>query len=147
MRYVAFIAIPCLLLGLSFGFAYWIRKGKSERARSAAERFGVTKMDEMERVIQYKAVVIAYNVMLFGLLGCTFYSSFVKREALPLSNLVLLLGLLTQGTATLVLRYRNTKGDEEYRPYAPWKTLLWIVGIAALIGILGGLLTIAGLAL
>lgn len=146
MKYILLAALPMVVLVGVFGFVFWIGKSKSERAKALAERFGVRKMDEMERVIQYKALAIAYNVVLFALLGITCYSVFVKGESMPLSNLALLLGVLTQSGAVLVLRHRSTKGDEEYQPYPLWKTVLWIVGISAVIGTVGGLLVIVTLA-
>ena len=43
--------------------------------------------------------------------------------------MVLLAGLLTQSVAVLILRYRSTKGDAEYKPHPLWKTLLLIAAI------------------
>lgn len=146
MKIYILASLPLVVLVGVFGFVFRIGKSKSGRAKALADRFGVRKMDEMERVIQYKAVSISYNVVLFSLLGITVYSVFVKGESMPLSNLALLLGVLTQSGAVLVLRHRSTKGDEEYQPYPLWKTVLWIVGISAVIGVVGGLLTIATLA-
>lgn len=146
MKFYVLVSLPVVVLFLVFGFVFWVGKSKSGRAKALADVFGVRKMDEMERVIQYKAVSIAYNVVLFALLGITFYSVFVKGESMPLSNLALLLGMLTQSGAVLVLRHRSTKGDEEYQPYPLWKTVLWIVGISVVIGTVGGLLVIVTLA-
>lgn len=146
MKYVALAAMPLVVLGLVFGLMVWIRKSKSKRAVALADRLDIRKMDEMERVIQYKSVAIAYNVVLFTLLGITLYSVFIKKESMPLSNLAILLGVLTQSITVLVLRHRSTQGDEEYRAYPLWKTALWILGLSALIGALGGLLTILTLA-
>ena len=64
--------------------------------------------------------------MLFALLGINFYEVFVRKQSLPLSNIALLAGILTQSIATLVLRWRKTRGDEEYDAYPIWKTLLWV---------------------
>ncbi|MDY3618835.1 hypothetical protein [Agathobaculum sp.] len=146
MKYIFLAAMPFAAFGIVFGIVLWIGKSKSKRAMALADHLGMRKMDEMERIIQYKAVSIAYTVVLFALLGITFYSTFVKRESMPLSNFALLLGVLTQSGATLVLRHRSTQGDEEYKTYPLWKTALWILGVSALIGALGGLLVIVVLA-
>lgn len=145
-KYWILMALPLVVLGLTMGLAVGISKGKSERCKAVADRLGMRKADEMERQIQYKSVAIAYNVVLFALLGITYYSVFIKQESMPLSNLALLLGVLTQAVATLVLRHRSTEGDEEYPSYPLWKTFLWIFGIAALIICLGGALVIVVLA-
>lgn len=146
MRRFWIYAIPFLVIVLCFGFAVWLAKGKSALAQRLSVRFGaVKKADEMERQIQYKAVSLAYMVVMLGLLCLTFYSVFVKGESMPLSNAVLLAGVLTQSIAVLVLRHRNTAGDEEYKAYPIWKTLLWIVGFAAVITVVGCALIFSGL--
>lgn len=146
MKFYVLVSLPIIILLLVFGFMLWVGKSKSARAKALSDVFGMRKMDEMERVIQYQAMSIAYNVVLFALLGITFYSVFVKGESMPLSNLALLLGMLTQSGAVLVLRHRSTQGDEEYRTAPLWQTVLWIVGFAVLVGTIGALLAIAVLA-
>ena len=81
---------------------------------------------KLERMIQYKAVSWAYLVVVLGLAGLNFYEVFAKEGKLPVSNLVLLAGLLTQAVAVLILRHRSTAGDEEYKAYPLWKTFAWI---------------------
>lgn len=144
------IALPFIVIACVFAFMFWIARAKSPRAAGWAERFGVLngmqRADEMERMIQYKAVSWAYMVVILGLAGLNFYELFANDGKLPVSNLVLLAGILTQAIAVLVLRRRSTEGDEEYHPYPLWKTLLWVLGISAAIGVAGGVLVIAILA-
>lgn len=139
------MALPVVVLVGIFAFVFWTAKAKSPQAAAWAEKFGVQgrKADEMERLIQYKAVSWAYLVVIFGLAGLNFYELFAHSGKLPLCNLVLLAGLLTQAVAVLVLRHRSTQGDEEYQPYPLWKTFLWIFGVSAAIGVAGGVITIA----
>ena len=121
-----------------------------ERGRAWAEKLGVLngagRADEMERMIQYKAVSWAYLVVILGLAGLNFYEVFANDGKLPVSNLVLLAGILTQAAAVLILRHRSTEGDEEYKPYPLWKTFAWVLGISAAIGVAGGVIVIAVLA-
>lgn len=141
------IALPFIVIAGVFAFMFWIARAKSPRAAGWAEKLGVLnsvgKADEMERMIQYKAVSWAYVVVLFGLLGITIYESWVEGESgLPASTLVMLAGVLTQCFAVLILRHRSTEGDEEYKPYPLWKTMLFVIGISACVAVVGMLLCI-----
>ena len=149
-RLYILMALPFVVIAGVFVFMFWVAKGKSPRAAGWAERLsvlnGAGRADEMERMIQYKAVSWAYLVVVLGLAGLNFYEVFANDGKLPVSNLVLIAGLLTQAVAVLILRHRSTQGDEEYKPYPLWKTFAWIFGISAAIGIAGGVLVIAVLA-
>lgn len=129
MRMIIACSIPLLMLVLIFAGTVWMQKSKSPKVKRMTTRLGMVKMDEMEKEIQQKSIQIAYNVVLYALLGYTFYSQFVKHEMHPVTLLIAVAGILTQGFATLILRYRSTKGDEDYQPYPIWKTLLWIACI------------------
>ena len=129
MRMIIAGSIPFLMLVLIFTGTVWMQKSKSPKAKQMATRFGMVKMDEMEKEIQQKSILIAYNVVLYALLGYTFYSQFVKHEMHPVTLTIAIAGILTQAFTTLILRYRSTKGDEDYQPYPIWKTLLWIACI------------------
>ena len=149
-RLYILMALPFVVIAGVFVFMFWVAKGKSPRAAGWAERLsvlnGAGRADEMERMIQYKAVSWAYLVVVLGLAGLNFYEVFANNGKLPVSNLVLIAGLLTQAVAVLILRHRSTQGDEEYKPYPLWKTFAWVLGISAAIGIVGGVLVIAVLA-
>ena len=149
-KFYIIAALPLLAFAGVFAFVIWAGKGKSPRAAAAAQKLdalnGAGRADEMERMIQYKAVSWAYLVVILGLAGVNFYELFAGSGKMPLSNLILLAGLLTQAVAVLVLRHRSTEGDEEYKPYPLWKTFAWIFGISAAIGVAGGVLVIAVLA-
>ena len=149
-KFYIIAALPLLAFAGVFAFVIWAGKGKSPRAAAAAQKLGALngagRADEMERMIQYKAVSWAYLVVILGLAGVNFYELFAGSGKMPLSNLILLAGLLTQAVAVLVLRHRSTQGDEEYKPYPLWKTFAWILGISAAIGVAGGVLVIAVLA-
>ncbi len=140
------MALPIVFLVGFLALFIWIGRRRPLRFTALANKLGLRpgmqRADEMERLIQYKAISIAYTVMLFGLLGCTLYSVFVKNESMPLSNGVLLLGVLTQSIATLALRHRYTEGDEEYKPYPLWKTLLIVLVFGLAVGALGAMLAI-----
>lgn len=127
VKMLILMALPFVVLIGTLAFAIWTAKSGSPRASRLADRFGIVRQaDEMERQIGYQAIGIAYNVVLFALLGINFYEVFVRKQSLPLSNIALLAGILTQSIATLVLRWRKTRGDEEYDVYPLWKTLLWV---------------------
>lgn len=146
MKYVILGALPFVVMGLVLGLVLWMGKSKSPRAVALAERLGIRKADEMERMIQYRSVEIAYLAVMVSLLGITCYSVFVKGESIPLSNLALLIGVFTQAGAVLVLRHRSTQGDEEYRTAPLWQTTLLILGFAAVIGAIGIIITTVVLA-
>lgn len=145
---IVLMALPFLVLAGAVGFACWLGKsrGASPRASAWAERLGVGQADEMERQIQYRAVSIAYAVVQALLVGIGFYEVFVRDAPLPLSHLALLAGVLTQSLATLALRHRSTVGDEEYKPYPLWKTLLWIGVVSGAVALFGMLCAIGVLA-
>ena len=141
------MALPFVVLIGTLAFAIWTAKSGSPRATRLADRFGIVRQaDEMERQIGYQAIGIAYNVVLFALLGINFYEVFVRKQSLPLSNIALLAGILTQSIATLVLRWRKTRGDEEYDAYPIWKTLLWVFAFCLGAASVGMVITIAVLA-
>ena len=149
-KFYILLALPFVVIAGVFAFMIWVGKGKSPRATAFADKLGVLngmgKADEMERMIQYKAVSWAYLVVVLGLAGLNFYEVFANKGRLPVSNLVLLAGILTQAIAVLVLRHRSTEGDEEYKPYPLWKTFALVLGISAAIGVAGGVIVIAVLA-
>ena len=141
------IALPIVIIAGVFGFMFWVGKRRPPHTSALLDKLGVWssagKADEMERMIQYKAVSCAYTVVMFGLLGMTFYELWVKDESgLSPSNLVMLAGVLTQCFAVPILRHRSTEGDEEYKPYPLWKSLLFVIGISAGVAIVGMLLCI-----
>ena len=132
------MALPFVVLFGVIGFVCWLRKkDTSPGAASLAEKLGVRQVDEMERMIQYKAASLAYAVVVWLLVLYGLYVVLIRKKAMPLTNLAVLAGLFTQCIATLVLRHRSTVGDEEYHPYPLWKTLLIVVGISAVIAVLG----------
>lgn len=149
-KFYILLALPFVVIAGVFAFMFWVARAKSPRAAGWAEKLGVLngagRADEMERMIQYKAVSWAYLVVILGLAGLNFYEVFANEGKLPVSNLVLLAGLLTQSVAVLILRHRSTEGDEEYKPYPLWKTFAWVLGISAAIGVAGGVIVIAVLA-
>ena len=149
-KFYILVALPFIVIAGVFAFMFWVTRAKSPRAAGWAEKLGVLngagRADEMERMIQYKAVSWAYLVVSLGLAGLNFYEVFANEGKLPVSNLVLLAGILTQAIAVLVLRHRSTEGDEEYKPYPLWKTFAWVLGISAAIGVAGGVIVIAVLA-
>ena len=149
-KFYILVALPFIVIAGVFAFMFWVTRAKSPRAAGWAEKLGVLngagRADEMERMIQYKAVSWAYLVVILGLAGLNFYEVFANDGKLPVSNLVLLAGILTQAIAVLVLRHRSTEGDEEYKPYPLWKTFAWVLGISAAIGVAGGVIVIAVLA-
>lgn len=65
------------------------------------------------------------SVVILGLGRRQVLELFAGSGKMPLSNLILLAGLLTQAVAVPVLRHRSTEGDEEYKPYPLWKTFAW----------------------
>lgn len=149
-KFYILVALPFIVIAGVFAFMFWVTRAKSPRAAGWAEKLGVLngagRADKMERMIQYKAVSWAYLVVILGLAGLNFYEVFANEGKLPVSNLVLLAGILTQAIAVLVLRHRSTEGDEEYKPYPLWKTFAWVLGISAAIGVAGGVIVIAVLA-
>ena len=149
-KFYILLALPFVVIAGVFDLMFWVARAKSPRAAGWAEKLGALngagRADEMERMIQYKAVSWAYLVVVLGLAGLNFYEVFAKEGKLPVSNLVLLAGLLTQAVAVLILRHRSTAGDEEYKPYPLWKTFAWIFGISAAVGVAGGVIVIAVLA-
>ncbi|MDR3766935.1 MAG: hypothetical protein Q3Y08_07905, partial [Butyricicoccus sp.] len=141
------MALPLLVLAGVLVFIYKLGRNKtSPRAAALAEKLGVRQADEMERLIQYKAATLAYAVVVWMLVLYSFYVVLIRKESMPLTNLAVLAGLLTQCIATLVLRHRSTAGDEEYHPYPMWKTLLLVVAISAVIAAIGAGITIVVLA-
>ena len=147
VKMLILMALPFVVLIGTLAFAIWTAKSGSPRATRLADRFGIVRQaDEMERQIGYQAIGIAYNVVLFALLGINFYEVFVRKQSLPLSNIALLAGILTQSIATLVLRWRKTRGDEEYDAYPIWKTLLWVFAFCLGAASVGMVITIAVLA-
>ena len=71
------MALPIVFLVGFLALFIWIGRRRPLRFTALANKLGLRpgmqRADEMERLIQYKAISIAYTVMLFGLLGCTFY--------------------------------------------------------------------------
>ena len=102
-KFYILVALPFIVIAGVFAFMFWVARAKSPRAAGWAEKLGVLKgagrADEMERMIQYKAVSWAYLVVILGLAGLNFYEVFANDGKLPVSNLVLLAGLLTQSVA------------------------------------------------
>ena len=149
-KFYILLALPFVVIAGVCAFVFWVARARRPRAAGWAEKLGVLngagRADEMERMIQYKAVSWAYLVVILGLAGLNFYEVFANEGKLPVSNLVLLAGILTQAIAVLVLRHRSTEGDEEYKPYPLWKTFAWVLGISAAIGVAGGVIVIAVLA-
>lgn len=148
------MALPLIILGGILAFSVWLgkkdwRNGKEPRpwVIGVAERIGLqpgmNRADEMERMIQYKAVSWAYLVVMIGLAALNFYEVFVNGGKLPLTNLILLAGVLTQSISVLVLRNRSTQGDEEYKLYPLWKTLAIVLGFSVAVAALGALFAIA----
>ena len=132
------MALPFVVLFGVIGFVCWLRKkDTSPRAAALAEKLGVRQVDEMERMIQYKAATLAYAVVVWLLVLYGLYVVLIRKKAMPLTNLAVLAGLFTQCIATLVLRHRSTVGDEGYHPYPLWYILLILVGISAVIAVLG----------
>lgn len=142
------MALPVLVLvGLITLFVY-LGRSRSPRLAAWADRLGLSlgarRADEMERMIQYKAVSAAYLVVLFALLGCSLYDSFVRHAAgMQPYTLIAVMGVLTQSVAVLILRHRSTAGDDEYKPYPLWKTLLLVLVFSLAVAGLGAGLAIA----
>lgn len=148
-KFYILVALPFIVIAGVFAFMFWVARAKSPRAAGWAEKLGVLngagRADEMERMIQYKAVSWAYLVVILGLAGLNFYEVFAN-EASCRSATWSCSPDLTQAIAVLVLRHRSTEGDEEYKPYPLWKTFAWVLGISAAIGVAGGVIVIAVLA-
>lgn len=142
MKLFVLCSLPIVLLVGIIAFFIWLRCDKSPEAKRIAARFGVVEADEMERQIQYQAASVGYAVVMCMLGLYNLYVVAVRREPMPLSNLALLAGLFTQCIAVLVLRRRLTAGDEEYKPYPIWKSVLWTVLIAVISILLGSMLTV-----
>lgn len=142
MKLFVLCSLPVILLVGIVAFFIWLRCDKSPEAKRVAARFGVVEADEMEKQIQYRAASVGYAVVMCSLALYNLYVVAVRREPMPPSNLALLAGLLTQCIAVLVMRRRLTAGDEEYKPYPLWKSVLWTVLIAVVCAALGGALTV-----
>ena len=125
--------LPFLILILVGALFIWMRTDGSPQSRQAGERFGIVEADEMERQIRSKAMGIAYQVLLDFLVLYQCYTSLFTDNYEPWVGLAILIAIAVQGSATLVLRHRNTAGDEEYRPYPVWKTVLWVLGIIIIV--------------
>lgn len=63
--------------------------------------------------------------------ACTcLYIGWVKQEGINnIALAAILAAFAVQTGVTAVLRYRSTKGDEEYKPHPLWKTLLLLAVI------------------
>ena len=70
-KFYILLALPFVVIAGVFAFMIWVGKGKSPRATAFADKLGVLngmgKADEMERMIQYKAISWAYLVVVLGL--------------------------------------------------------------------------------
>ena len=146
------MAIPFAMFLLVMGVSVWLGKRRYQAGKppvpwlmQLADRLAVGKVDEMERMIRYKASSWAYLAVVVGLLVVNFYELH-RSGTLPLSHGVIVVGLLTQGVASLILRHRATQGDEEYKPYPLWKTFAVVLGLAAAGAAIGMLLVIVVLA-
>ena len=127
--------LPVLLLALLFTFAAWMRVDRSPEAASMAERFGVRQRDEMEKEIEQKSLKAAYYTMLCILGAYLLYVAWVRQEGIAnIAFAAILAAALVKAAVTLLLRWRSTSGDEEYRPYPLWKTLLLLMAVV-LIGV------------
>ena len=127
--------LPVLLLALLFAFAAWMRVDRSPEAASMAERFGVRQRDEMEKEIEQKSLKAAYYAMLCVLGAYLLYVAWVRQEGIAnIAFAAILAAALVKAAVTLLLRWRSTRGDEEYRPYPLWKTLLLLAAVV-LIGV------------
>ena len=100
-----------------------------------AERFGVRQRDDMGKEIEQKSLKAAYYTMLCVLGAYLLYVAWVRQEGIAnIAFAVILAAALVKAAVTLLLRWRSTRGDEEYRPYPLWKTLLLLAAVV-LIGV------------
>ena len=61
--------------------------------------------------------------------------AWVRQEGIAnIAFAAILAAALVKAAVTLLLRWRSTRGDEEYRPYPLWKTLLLLMAVV-LIGV------------
>ena len=145
------MALPILVLVGMIALFVCLGRSRSPRLAAWADRlglsFGARRADEMERMIQYKAVSAAYLVVIFALIGCSLYDSFIRHApgAQPYI-LIALMGVLTQSIAVLILRHRSTAEDDEYKPYPLWKTFLIVLVFSLIVAGLGAGLAIAVMA-
>lgn len=144
------MALPILVLVGMIALFVCLGRSRSPRLAVWADRLGLSagarRADEMERMIQYKAASVGYAVVMCSLALYNLYVVAVRGEPMPLSNLALLAGLLTQCVAVLVMRRRLTAGDEEYKPYPLWKTFLIVLVFSLIVAGLGAGLAIAVMA-
>ena len=149
MKTVILMALPFLVLLCVLGFSCWLgaKRKTSEKVDQWAERLGMTgSSEEQEREIGHRATQIAFNVTLVILVCVNCYEVFVMDKPLPLSNLALLTGILTQSLAMLVLRHKNAAQNEQNPPYPLWKTILLLVLIGGSTALIGMLITAVVLA-
>ena len=146
------IAIPFAVFVLVRGVSIWLGKRRYQAGKPPipwlmhlADTIAVGKADEMERMIRYKASSWAYLAVMIGLLAVNFYEQ-RRSGTLPLSHGVIVVGLLTQGVASLILRHRATQGDEEYKPYPLWKTFAVVLGLGCACAAVGAAIVIVVLA-
>ena len=135
-----FWPVILLLFLLLFGIvalSIWVWQSSSPRAKVLGEKLGFHKADEMERAIQYKATSYAYCVLMLTIVAEGNYRVLIKGEKMPLTILLAMAAIGVQCISILVLRHRNTAGDEEYRAYPFWKTMLWIAVFAAAVAAIG----------
>ena len=73
------MALPILVLVGMIALFVCLGRSRSPRLAAWADRlglsFGARRADEMERMIQYKAVSAAYLVVIFALIGCSLVGS------------------------------------------------------------------------
>lgn len=100
------------------------------QAKQMREQLNVPEKDEMEHAIHHKSITAAYYVMLCVLGAYMLYTEWVKQEGIDnIAFAAILAAFAVQTGVTAVLRYRSTRGDEEYKPHPLWKTLLLLAAI------------------
>lgn len=122
--------IPLLVLAALGVWSVWLGRGGSVRAKQMREQLNMPEKDEMERAIHHKSITAAYYAMLCVLGVYMLYIGWVKQEGINnIALAAILAAFAVQTGVTAVLRYRSTKGDEEYKPHPLWKTLLLLAVI------------------
>ncbi len=122
--------IPLLVLAVLVVWSLWLGRGSSVQAKQMREQLNVPEKDEMEHAIHHKSITAAYYVMLCVLGAYMLYMGWVKQEGIDnIAFAAILAAFAVQTGVTAVLRYRSTRGDEEYKPHPLWKTLLLLAAI------------------